>query len=484
MPEAETERPSVRELETPDTPAPHVALLGHLPYTIMVSHCGAGYSRYEELAVTRWHSDGTRDSTGQFCYVKDVSSGRVWSAAHQPVCAPADWYSAFLATDRVTFHRSDGDIETRTEIAVVPEDSAEVRRVTVTNNSDEPREIELTSYGEIVLSPPEADRAHPAFGNLFVETEWHEWATAITATRRPRSATEKPLWCVHVVDGGRDRVGPVTCETDRARFLGRGRSTRDPISLVEDGPLSGTTGAVLDPIFALRTRVRLDPGQSASVAFTTLVATSRDAPSSWPTATTIRTPPSARSTWPGPRARWSCASSTSPRAMPRSSRSWPAFLLYGSPALRSPQSELRRNRGSQPLLWANGVSGDWPILLATIDSPEGLPTLRQLLTAHRYWRRRGMMVDLVVLNAHPPTYFQDLADRITAAVYAIADTASIDKPGGVFVRRRDQLEAGRAARCCAPRPGCTSPATAARWAGSWRPRCPTSCRATTSTTCR
>ena len=93
------------------------------------------------------------------------------------MCAPADWYRAFLATDRVTFHRADGDIETRTEIAVVPEDSAEVRRVTVTNNGDEAREIELTSYGEIVLAPPEADRAHPAFGNLFVETEWHDWCT-------------------------------------------------------------------------------------------------------------------------------------------------------------------------------------------------------------------------------------------------------------------------------------------------------------------
>ena len=439
MPEAETERPSVRHLETPDTPAPHVALLGHLPYTIMVSHCGAGYSRYEGLAVTRWHSDGTRDSTGQFCYVKDISSGRVWSAAHQPVCAPADWYNAFLATDRVTFHRSDGDIETRTEIAVVPEDSAEVRRVTVTNNSDDIREIELTSYGEIVLSSPDADRAHPAFGSLFVETEWHEWASAITATRRPRSANEKALWVVHVVDGGKDRVGPVTCETDRARFLGRGRSTMNPVSLTQDGALSGTTGAVLDPIFALRTRLRLDRGQSVSVAFTTLVATSR-----------------ARAFELADRYRDSHASQraldlawTSSQVELREFQLSPGdaavyqelagFLLYGSPSLRAPQSELHRNRGSQPLLWANGISGDWPILLATIESPEGLPTLRQLLTAHRYWRRRGMMVDLVVLNGHPPTYLQDLADRITAVVYAIADTVSIDKPGGVFVRRKDQL---------------------------------------------
>jgi cellobiose phosphorylase len=441
LPEAEVDRPAVRQLETPHTPQPHVALLGHLPYTIMVSHGGGGYSRYEALAVTRWHSDGTRDATGQFCYLKDLSTGHVWSAAHQPVCAPADWYNAFLATDRITFHRADGDIETRTEIAVVPEDSAEVRRVTVTNNGDETREIELTSYGEIVLAPPEADRTHPAFGNLFVETEWHEWCNAITATRRPRSSKEQPLWCVHVVDAGKERVGPVSCETDRACFLGRGRSTRDPVALTEDGSLSGTTGAVLDPIFALRTRVRLDPGQSASVAFTTLVATSRDR--AFELADRYRDPHAAQ--------RALDLAWTSSQVELREFNLTPGdaavfqelagHLLYGSAALRAPQAELRRNRGSQPLLWANGISGDWPILLATIDSEDGLPTLRQILTAHRYWRRRGMMVDLVVLIAHPETYYQELADRITSAVYALSDMASIDRSGGVFVRRRDLLKA-------------------------------------------
>jgi cyclic beta-1,2-glucan synthetase len=230
LPDPNLERPAVREISEVDTPQPHVALLGHEPYRIMISHCGGGYSRYQELSVTRWRADGTRDNTGQFCYLKDVESGRAWSAAHQPLCAPADWYHALLATDRVTFHRADGGIETRTEVAVVPEDSAEVRRVTVTNAGNIPRDIEVTSYGEIVLAPAESDRAHPAFANLFVETEWHEWCTAITATRRPRSAKERTLWCVHVADHGKNHVGTATCETDRAKFIGRGRTTRDPTS--------------------------------------------------------------------------------------------------------------------------------------------------------------------------------------------------------------------------------------------------------------
>ena len=166
----------MREADTPFTPQPRVALLGHVPYTIMISQSGGGYSRYEELAVTRWRADGTRDQTGQFCYLKDLETGAVWSAAHQPVGAPADSLRAELATDRVIFHRIDGAIETRTEVVAVPADAAEVRRVTVTNTSGRTREIELTSYGEIVLAPPDSDRAHPAFANLFIETEWHPGA--------------------------------------------------------------------------------------------------------------------------------------------------------------------------------------------------------------------------------------------------------------------------------------------------------------------
>ncbi len=440
--ETELDRPAVRQIDTPDTVHPQVALLGQLPYTIMVSHAGAGYSRYNALAVTRWQSDGCCDATGQFCYVKDLSTGRLWSAGYQPVCAAADWYHAYLATDRVTIHRADGEIESRTEITVVPDDSAEVRRITVTNNSDEPRDVELTSYGEIVLGLPDADRVHPAFGNLFVETEWHEWCTAITATRRPRSAQEQPLWCVHVVDAGKAHVGPVTCETDRARFLGRGRSTRDPAALDGSGALSGTTGAVLDPIFALRTRIRLAAGQSESVAFTTLVATSRER--AFELADRYHDPHAAQRALD---LAWT-TSQVELREFGLTPVDAAVFqdlaghLFYANSTAPESEAEQRREHASRRQLWANGVSGDWPIVLATIDSAEGLPSLRQLLMAHRYWRRRGMTVDLVVLNARPSDYLQDLADQITSAVYALSDPDAFDKPGGVFIRRRDLLGAG------------------------------------------
>ncbi|HUF25507.1 MAG TPA: glucoamylase family protein [Gemmatimonadaceae bacterium] len=441
LPEPEFERPVVREVETPDTRQPVVALLGHLPYTLMVSHSGSGYSRFEGLAVTRWRADGTRDDTGQFCYVRDISRDRVWSATHHPVRAPADLYHAQLATDRATFVRVDGDIETRTEIVSVPADAAEVRRITVTNNGSEVRELELTSYGEIVLAPPQVERGHPAFANLFVETEWHAWCSAVTATRRPRSAAERRLWLVHVVDSAPERVGRVTCETDRARFLGRGRTAASPAAMDAAGPLSGTTGAVLDPIFALRARVRVEARESVSVSFATIVATSRE--HAFELADRYHDPHAARRALD---LAWTAAQ-IELRELDVSPTDAAVYqelaghLFYSYPPLRAPEDELLRNEGSQPLLWASGISGDWPILLATLDSPQGLPTLRQVLIAHQYWRRRGMTVDLVVLDTYPTEYVGELHDKIIAAVLASSEGAILDRPGGVFIRRGDQLGA-------------------------------------------
>ena len=440
--EPEVERPSIREVEAVDAEL-EVALLGRPPLALMVSHCGGGYSRYRDLAITRWRADGTCDDTGQFCYVKDPERGRLWSASHQPVCAPAERYRAVLAADRVTFVRTDGDTETRTEIAVVPDDAAEVRRVTVTNNGTRVRDIELTSYGEIVLAPPAADRAHPAFGNLFIETEWHAWCTAITARRRPRSPADPQLWCVHVVDSGPERVGSVSFETDRARFLGRGRSVRDPAALDgdRDGNLAGTTGAVLDPIFALRTRVRLRPGQSASVAFTTLIAATRER--AFELAGRYHDPHAAQ--------RALDLASTSSQLELRELGLTPAdatdfqrlagHLFFGSVAARAPEAEHRMARGSQHRLWAHGISGDLPIVVATIEGAEGIQTLRQVLAAHRYWRRRGIEADLVILNTHATTYQAELEAGIAATIGAGDQADSSERPGGVFVRRADLLGA-------------------------------------------
>ena len=435
----ETEKPAVRLIETPDTAQPRVGLLASLPYTVMISNAGSGYSRYEQLAITRWRADATRDDYGQWCYVRDLTSGELWSATHQPVGKRADMYRAAFATDRIAFDRRDGDVETRLDVTVVSDDMAEVRRVTVTNHSADEREIELTSYGEIVLAPPDADRAHPAFANLFVETEWREGENAILATRRPRASDEPPRWLAHVVAVGHELAGDVTFETDRGRFIGRGRSTRNPAALDTGTSLSGTAGAVLDPIFSLRARVRLAPGQSARVAFTTLVAETRER--AIELADLYRQPYSAQRaldlSWTRTQVELRDLGLTPSDAA--LFQQIAGHLFYSNPPIRATQGELRENRLGQRELWTVGLSGDWPILLATIDSIEGLPTTRQLLHAHRYWRLKGMTVDLVFLITRPPSYQQELAEQLLTTVMGSSETHLADKPGGVFIRRADTL---------------------------------------------
>jgi cyclic beta-1,2-glucan synthetase len=433
------EEPVAREFRSPNTAAPQVALLGYQPYTVMLTQSGSGYSRFNGLAVTRWKADATLENTGQFCYVQDLTRDRTWSVAHQPTCAVADAYLAVLSTDRVTFERSDGDIDTRTEIVAIPADAAEVRRVTVTNRGHEARDIQLTSYGEVVLAPPEADSAHPAFSNLFVETEWHAWATALTATRRPRLADEAPVFAVHVMARAPDQMGAVSYETDRAKFIGRGRSVRAPASLDHADALSGTTGAVLDPVFALRTTVRVEPAQSVSVAFTTLVAPTRER--AFELADRYR---DSRAAQRALELAWTSTQielnelgiSPGDAAV---FQELAGHMFFAGDALSASREIKQQNRASQPVLWLLGISGDLPILQVTIEAVGGLPMLRQLFAAHRYWRRRGLIVDLVVINAQAHGYLEELTTRINEAMLSALDADSVEKSGGIFIRRQDAM---------------------------------------------
>ncbi len=436
----ETAKPAVREMDTAYTAQPRIALLGNVPYTALITNAGGGYSRYGDIVVTRWRRDTTRDNQGEWIYVKDVKSGRVWSGAHQPVAVDADAYHVTFASDRVEFHRRDGDIDTAMEVVISSDDAAEVRRITITNRSAVTRDIELTSYSEIVLQSLDTDRQHPAFGNLFVQTEWIGDHSAIIATRRPRSSDEKVYWAAHVVATGPERLGTVTYETDRARFIGRGKSVRHPEAMEDGGQLSNSAGAPLDPIFSLRVRIRVEPGKSVPVSFTTLVAETRER--AIELSDLYDDPFSARRamdlSWAQAQAELRDLGITPSDAAVY--QQFAGYLIYPHPQLRPTGTELRDNTRGQQALWPLGISGDNPILLATIDGPEGVANVRQLLQAHHYWRLKGLKSDLVILNERPASYLQELNDSITSTVMASTEAALIDRPGGVFIRRTDILK--------------------------------------------
>ncbi|MGO9921803.1 MAG: GH36-type glycosyl hydrolase domain-containing protein, partial [Isosphaeraceae bacterium] len=424
-----------------NTPTPEVQLLSNGRYTVMVTNAGGGYSHWKNLAVTRWREDATQDNSGSFCYLREVSTGDVWSTGHQPTLRRAKSYEVIFSQSRAEFRRRDGDFDTHTEIAVSPEDDIELRRITIRNRSRERRTIEITSYGEVVLAPPAADEAHPAFSNLFVQTEIVPTRHAILCTRRPRSDQDRTPLLFHLMVVRGTAAGEMSYETDRLKFLGRGRTVANPEALDGSVELSGREGSVLDPIVAIRQRITIDAEESARIDLVTGVAGTRDEvlaliekygdksladrvfDLAWSHGQVIL--------------RQLNATEADAQLYGRLESS----ILYANPAHRASPSVLMKNRRGQSGLWGQGISGDLPIVLLRIDDPENIDLVRQLVAAHAYWRIKGLAVDLVIWNDDPSGYRQVLQDQIVRLIAAGTEAQVVDRPGRIFVQRPDQMSA-------------------------------------------
>ncbi|HWG41935.1 MAG TPA: glucoamylase family protein [Gemmataceae bacterium] len=428
-----------RQLTTPNTPGPRTHLLSNGQYLVMVTNAGAGFSRCCDLDVTRWREDFTRDDYGQFYYIRDLRSGLLWSAGHQPVCRPTKHYEVVYSADKAEFRRRDGAIATHLEITVAPEHCAEVRRVTLTNHDRRTHDLELTSYVEVVLSPHGADLAHPAFGKLFLETEWVASHGALLCRRRPRSADQEPIWSVHVVSVEGQTAAQAEYETDRARFLGRGRTPAAPAALDPGVILSNTTGPVLDPIFSVRKRIRLEAGASVSVLCCTGTTKTRE--EALALADHYRDGQAVARVFD---LAWA-HSQVELRHLQITTSDVHLFqrlathLLYAGPTLRAGSEVLTANRQGQPGLWRYGISGEKPILLVRVNSSEDLPLVRHLLLAHSYWHLKNFAVDLVLLSEQAASYVEEIFQQIQEAVRSSHSHGLVDKPGGVFVRKAAQM---------------------------------------------
>jgi cyclic beta-1,2-glucan synthetase len=413
---------------------PEVCLLSNGHYSVMLTAAGSGYSARDGMDITRWREDGTRDCWGQYCYVRNLDDGRVWSAGRQPLGRNADEYEADLRSDRATIRRRDGDMETRYEVAVAPDADAEVRRVTLTNRGDGPRTLEVTSYAEVALNPRRADQAHPAFAKLFLETEYLASSRALLCRRRPRAHDQKPVWALQVLAS--EAPGEVEYETDRARFLGRGRSARNPAAMDAGATLSRTVGPVLDPVFSLRRRIRVEPGASAVLAFTTAAPEGRDQALALASRFgSLESVDRVFETTAASEAARRSELGLAPDDVALFQR-LAAHVLFANPSLRSRES-VARNRLGQPGLWPHAISGDLPIALVRIGADSNLEVTRRVLQAHAYWRRCGLVVDLVLL--HDEGADDELRRRLEDLVRKAPTAELVDRPGGVFLRDASRM---------------------------------------------
>jgi cyclic beta-1,2-glucan synthetase len=434
---SEAEMP-MRIIHRADTRTPEIQLLSNGRYHVMVTSAGGSYSRWRDLAVTRWREDGTRDHWGSFCYVRDTVDGSFWSTALQPTMVQPKNYEVIFSEGRAEFRRTDNELEMHTEIVVSPEDDIELRRTRITNRSRTARTIDLTSYSEVVLAPPAADDAHPAFSNLFVQTELLREQPAILCTRRPRSLGEKMPWMFHLMALHGTASESVSFETDRMQFLGRGNTAKSPAAM-RTLNLADSAGSVLDPVAAIRQRFTLEPEQSVVVDMVTGVTETREASLTlvqkfhdrhladrvfelaWTHSQVVL--------------RQLNATETDAQLYSRLANS----IIYANPQLRADASVLIRNHRGQSGLWSYAISGDLPIVLLQIKDQSHIDLARQLVQAHAYWRLKGLAVDLVIWNEDHAGYRQVLQEQIIGLIASGIDAQAIDRPGGIFVRMAEQI---------------------------------------------
>ncbi|MDD4580143.1 MAG: glucoamylase family protein, partial [Methanothrix sp.] len=435
---------SMRVFNDPNSKSPDVNLLSNGDYRVMITGSGAGYSQWKEIAVTRWHGDITRDNEGQFFYIRDLDSNDIWSLGYQPVCKDADTYQVTFQGSKAEFRSRVLGIDANMEVVVSPEDDVELRSISLTNRSTVARKIELTSYAEVVLATSASDAIHPAFSNLFVETEIVRKSSAILCTRRPRSRDEKTPWMLHLIADENAKGDTVSFETDRSKFIGRGRSVADPAAMAGMMKLSDSEGFVLDPIVSIRCIVTIDPAETSRVTFITGMAETREK--------AIELINKYRDMRMAERVH-NLAWTHNQMVMQQLSITdvdinrymrLASAIIYPCSNWRTSPRILLSNQQGQSGLWAFGISGDIPIVLLQIGDLAYIDLVHQLLRAHTYWQMMGLAVDLVIWNTDRSGYRQELQNEIKGLISIRADTCTKEQSGGVFVIHADQIseEAG------------------------------------------
>jgi cyclic beta-1,2-glucan synthetase len=429
----------IRVIGTSQTDIPEVQLLSNGRYNVMVTNSGGGYSRWKDIAVTRWREDGTADNWGSFCFIRDLESNALWSSAHQPTLQSAESYEAVFSQGRAEFRRRDHGIETHTEIVVSPEDDVELRRLHITNRSRKKRILEITSYSEVVLTTPMADAAHPAFSNLFVQTEIHQQRHAILCTRRPRAADAQMPYMFHLMKAHHATVTNISYETDRGQFIGRGNTIHLPRALQQQNPLSDTEGFVLDPVAAIQYRIIIEPQASATIDLVSGMGETKELchalvdkyqdrhmanrafELAWTHSQVIL--------------RQIDAMETDAQMYGRLA----GAIIFVNPSLRADPSVIVKNHRGQSGLWGYAISGDLPIVLLQIEDGANIELAKQLVQAHAYWRLKGLQVDLVIWNEDHGGYRQTLQNQLLSIVAPGIPGTITDQPGGIFIRSADQI---------------------------------------------
>jgi cyclic beta-1,2-glucan synthetase len=430
-------------------------LLSNGRYSVALRPNGAGWSRWQRHFVSRWRDDALRDQYGHFIYLRRSGQARVQSLTQHPAPDPSAHYLAAYHIDRVCYSASWFDlVDTLMTVWVSPEDDIEFRRVELHNTTDETLEIDLLSAFELTLADARADEAHPAFGNLFVRSQWLGTHDALVFERRARLANEQGVHAAHFLAISDSNMQSLAVQTDRLDWIGRNRTASDPAALVYDPSTRMDSEQMLDcgldPVAVLSVRLRIPAQARASVTFATAVAgdanTLRAVVDKYRQPSTTDRASMMSATLAAIRLRESRLNADNHAAI-QALTSALVLTLTRPLGVGVGQSTHSLHPGScnRSLLWRFGISGDRPIVLVSIGVAQGLAALRTLALGLRVWSWGGVECDLVVINSEPMSYYMGL-QRDIAALREIFQTQSANQAGlvenGFYALRSDELGSG------------------------------------------
>ena len=420
---------------------PEIGVISNGQYTVLLNDRGGGFSRYKNIMLNRYRKISS-DHYGTFLYVRNLRDDRLWSATYAPLDVMPESYHVSFASDKISYLRVDEGIETKTEVTVLKDRSAEIRRVTFTNNSGQAVDLEITTYGEVVLAESAEDENHRVFNGMKIHTEYDAEHEALVFSRPGSNGSKNYMMHCLWVESGERRAESgeqraenslVEYETSRLKFLGRGNSLRHADIIESRRTLTGTVGTTLDPVFSMRRRLHIPAGKSVEAYMLTGFSKSKehlmqlteqyrspmDVEHAFKTASVFNNMRTSMTLLKG--------------SQMRLYSSIAKYMTQTATLGNDRNALLAKNTLSQSGLWRFGISGDLAILLMEIDGMERAGFAKEMLRAFEYFKIHGLRLDMVFINDAP----EGEREGLTHFIKGMANTehlwAEHSDAGQVFV---------------------------------------------------
>ena len=389
---------------------PVVNYLSNGKYSLMITSDGDGFSKYEDRTLYRWRSD-IYANTGNYIYIKDMKQGKVWSAAYHPTKTEPEDYQVIFCPHQAEFKRRDGDISSHMIVSPDADHNLEIRKITFTNHGNEKKQLEVTSYLEVVDDTHLAEISHPAFNKLFLESEYLEEQEIFLAKRRRKKEVDNP-YVMHMVRTGVKLCKKLEYENDRKRFMGRNNTLENPDSVVNSVAFFNNSGFCNDPIMSLRAQFFIGAGETVCISFITGVCGSKEE------AIKIAEELNVGYRIDDILEKFRLQTNLELKYLEINRTQLNAFqdlispIFYPAGIYRGPAENIRRNFMNQSFLWKFGISGDNPILLFMVRSMDEERIVKDVLKAYEYLRINRVEVDLIILIDSKHGYHQEVDELI------------------------------------------------------------------------